>query len=408
MLSHRNLLCSIAAASLLAAACGPNTEEIPDLPSAGAGGVGGASAAGGTDPTTGGTGGATGGTGGATGGTGGSVGGSAGTGGSVMAGSSGGPPATGGVGVGGAAGAGGTAGDVAMGGTAGDAAMGGTAGDVAMGGTAGTDVPVAGMGGSAGTGGDPTGGAAGTGATAGAGGAGGTGAYAARTGSFKMLAYSKTSGFRHTEAIAAGQPMLTAMGAKQGFTVTFSENAADFSAANLAQYEIVFALDPTGNNLSNQQKADFEDWMTNKNGAFAGVHSATDHENGWAFYSEVTGQYYDLHDNCCQQQNIQWDSAATEFIAVKGLPSPWQRSEEWYKFNSWQQWSAKPGFQVLSRVTTSGGGTRPVSYIREWGNFRSFYTSLGHEGPTYSDANFIKHVSAGIMWAVRREALLQP
>ena len=68
---------------------------------------------------------------------------------------------------------------------------------------------------------------------------------------------------------------------------------------------------------------------------------------------------------------------------------------------------AKPGFQILSRVTTSDGGTRPVSFVREWGNFRSFYTSLGHEAPTYSDANFIRHVGAGIMWAARREALFK-
>jgi type 1 glutamine amidotransferase len=262
--------------------------------------------------------------------------------------------------------------------------------------------------------GSPMGGMPGTGAAAGSGGSGGTGgagevtAYSPRTGSFKVLAYSKTSGFRHTEAINAGKPMLMAMATKQGFEVTFSENPADFSAANLAQYEVVFALDPTGNNLSNSQKADFEAWMTTKNGAFAGVHSATDHENGWAFYSEVTGQYYDLHDTCCQQQNIQWDPAAANHPTVVGLPSPWSRSEEWYKFNQNAQWSTKAGFQILSRVTTSGGGTRPVSYVREWSNFRSFYTSLGHEAPTYSDANFVRHVGAGIMWAARREALFKP
>jgi type 1 glutamine amidotransferase len=263
------------------------------------------------------------------------------------------------------------------------------------------------MGGMAGTV-SPMGGMSGTGTEAGTGGTGEINAYSPRTGSFKVLAYSKTSGFRHTDAITAGTAMLKSMATKQGFEVTFSEDPAAFTAANLAQYEVVFALDPTGNNLSNSQKTDFQDWMEKKNGAFAGVHSATDHENGWAFYSEVTGQYYDLHDTCCSQQNIQWDPAAANHPTVVGLPSPWQRSEEWYKFNQNASWSVKPGFQILSRVTTSGGGTRPVSFVREWGNFRSFYTSLGHEGPTYSDANFIRHVGAGIMWAARREALFKP
>jgi type 1 glutamine amidotransferase len=91
-----------------------------------------------------------------------------------------------------------------------------------------------------------------------------------------------------------------------------------------------------------------------------------------------------------------------------GLPNPWNRQEEWYRFNSWQTWSAKPGFTVLNTVTTTAGGTRPVSYVREWENIRAFYTSLGHADAPYTDATVIKHVTAGIMWAVRREALIKP
>jgi cytochrome c len=267
------------------------------------------------------------------------------------------------------------------------------------------------MGGMAGTG-TSTGGMAGTGAEAGSAGAAGAGAYTPRTGPFKVLAYFNTQGgFTHTQAINYGRTMLMNMGTKQGFEVTFSDNPADLSAANLEQYELLFGLNPTGTSLESRanERAAVEEWMTLKNGAFAGVHSSTDFMPNWAFWKEVTGQYYDKHDDCCSSQNIQWEPTAANFIAVADLPSPWPRSEEWYKFKSWDQWSAKPGFKILSRVTTStDGGTRPVSYIREWSNFRSFYTSLGHDGATYQDANFIKHVAAGLMWAVRREALFKP
>ncbi len=364
--------------------------DVP-LGTAGSGGQGGAAETGGSGGSTS--------TGGSAGQGGSSAAGAAsgGTGGSSLAGSGGAQPMTGGVG--------GTTG----GGSSGGADTGGTAGAVAdpTGGTGGTLVP---MGGTAGAGGDGTGGTAGTGADAGSGGSAGAppiGPFAPRTGTFKVLAYSKTGGYRHADAIDAGKPMLTAIGTKQGFTVTFTESPADFTAQNLETYEVVFGLDPTGNNLSNAQKSAFEEWMTMKDGGFAGVHSSTDHENGWAFWSEVTGQYYDLHDTCCTQQNIQWDPAAANHPTVVGLPSPWARSEEWYKFNQNAQWSTKPGFQILSRVTTNNL-TRPVSFVREWSNFRSFYTSLGHQGPTYSDTNFIRHVSAGIMWAARREALIRP
>jgi type 1 glutamine amidotransferase len=392
-------VCSIGSLLWLAAACGGGTIDDIPLPSTGGtgggttGGTGGGTTGGTGGGTTGGTGGTTGGTGGTTGGTGGTTGGTGGT--------------TGGTG-GTTGGTGGTTGGTGgtTGGTGGT--TGGTTGGAPMGGMAGTDVP---MGGMPGTGGAyPMGGMGATGAEAGSGGSAGQGPYSPRTGSFKVFAYFNTDGgFTHTAAIAAGKTMLMTMGTKQGFEVTFSDKGSDVNAENLANYELFFGLDPTGDNLSEQKapgaKVALEAWMRN-NGAFAGVHSSTDFMDGWAFWSEVTGQNYDLHDTCCSSQNIQWEAAASTFIAVVGIPSPWQRSEEWYKFNSWQQWSTKPGFMILSRVTTDGN-TRPVSYIREWENFRSFYTSLGHEAPTYSDANFVKHVSAGIMWAVRREALLK-
>ncbi len=232
------------------------------------------------------------------------------------------------------------------------------------------------------------------------------GPYAPRTGSFKMLAYSKTAAFRHAEAITTGREMLNAIAAQQGFEVKFTETNEDITVEGLSQYEIVFFLNSTGDIFSAQEQTAYEEWMREHNGAFAGVHSATDTENGWAFYSEVTGQYYNGHTPSADAQGeIQWDAAQLNHVAVKGLPSPWQRQEEWYKFNQSAQWTAKPGFVVLSRVTLNDdGGTRPVSYIREWGNFRSFYTSLGHAGRTFQDQDVRKHIAAGIMWAVRREA----
>ena len=250
----------------------------------------------------------------------------------------------------------------------------------------------------------------GTGGMAGTAGTGGTGAdpndpYAPRSGPFKMLVYSRTEGFEHA-SIPAGQQMLRSIAEDYGFEVTVTTENTEITLEGLSQYEIIFFMNPTGDIFDAPHEAAFEQWMTTKNGAFAGSHSATDTERDWAFYKEVTGQYYDLHDNV-DPGTIQWEASALNFVAVVGLPSPWQRNEEWYRFNSYQSWSSKEGFQILSKVTTNAGGTRPVSYIREYGNFRSFYSSLGHEGQTFQDANVKKHFAAGILWAVRREAMVQ-
>ena len=261
-------------------------------------------------------------------------------------------------------------------------------------------------GGSAGSGME-TGGTAGVGLTGGSGGSGGTTIPPGtqRSGPFKMLVSSQTTGFRHSQSIATGTTMLQQIAQEKNFEVKFTENTEDITPEGLAQYEVVFFLNTTGEIFSSTERMVFEDWMTTKNGGFVGVHSATDTANSWLFYKEVTGQYHNLHHICCSTADIEWDPAAFIHPAVRGLPSPWTRAEEWFRFDDVAVWSAKPGFLVLSRVTL-GEETQPVSFVREWGNFRSFYTSLGHDGATFQDANVKKHVTAGIMWAARREHLL--
>ena len=294
-------------------------------------------------------------------------------------------------------------------GQAGTAITGGQPPVTTGGASAGTgSTQMAGAGGSAPTGGSPP---VTTGGSAGAGGGGGGGApitaYSARTGSFKMLVYSQnvTGGYKHP-SIGDGQAMLKTIGMTQGFEVTVATDESEITPTGLAKYEIVFFMNSTGEILNAEQRKSYEDWIKN-NGAYGGVHSATDTANSWSFYKEMTGQYYDLHDQCCASADIRWTTDGENHITAKGLPNPWTRSEEWYKFNKHQDWSTKTGFTILSTVTTTGGGTRPVSFVREWGNFRSFYTSLGHESSTFKDAQVIKHVTAGIMWAVRREALIK-
>jgi type 1 glutamine amidotransferase len=292
---------------------------------------------------------------------------------------------------------------------------GGTPGTGAMDGAGGTYI---GTGSNDGAGGTDigTGGSDGPG-SGGVDGAGGTvepaGPYDPREGSFKMLVYSRTAAFRHDSSIFTGRAMLQEIADEQGFEVDMTQDEDDsvtednqpFSSVDaLSEYEIVFFMNSTGALFSPAQKAVYEEWMTTRNGAFAGVHSATDTENGWAFYSEVTGQYYDGHGNANTPGAIQLESSQLSHPALVGLPNPWQRNEEWYNFNSFQQWITKPGFAILGRKQADN---QPITWIREWGNFRAFYTGLGHDSNVFEDANVKKHVTGGIMWAVRREHLIQ-
>jgi hypothetical protein len=140
---------------------------------------------------------------------------------------------------------------------------GGSAGSNAvMGGSAGTGV-VGGSGGGAGTSMMPEGGTGGmavggtnTGGTM-AGGSGGSGGevpmgpYAPRSGSFKMLVLTRTAGFRHAGSIDTGKVMLQEIATAQGFELAYADSDAEIdalftSAENLAQFEIMYHMNTTG------------------------------------------------------------------------------------------------------------------------------------------------------------------
>ena len=80
---------------------------------------------------------------------------------------------------------------------------------------------------------------------------------------------------------------------------------------------------------------------------------------------------------------VNWQPDEVNHPILKGLPSPWNTSDEWYLMN--RNVEAVPGFRVLAKVTVtnSSKGTtpRPAVWVTENANGkggRSFYTIKGH------------------------------
>jgi type 1 glutamine amidotransferase len=272
------------------------------------------------------------------------------------------------------------------------------------------------MAGSVSGGAGPTGGTGGSAGDTSNGGTGGSGpitAFSPRSGTFKMLVYSKTTAFRHDGSIQTGKTMLGQIAKEQGFTVKATETNEDFTADGLKQYEIVFFLNVTENDMigvfNAEEKVAFENWMTMGNGAYAGVHASTDGlATRWPFYKDLTGQNYNGHGNQNETGRVDFEAGALEHPAIKGLPNPWERAEEWYRFEQHLQWSSAMGVTILGRKQSDG---QPIMWVREFATYRMFYTALGHDAVVFNSAqdtngNMKKHLTGGIMWAVRREHCL--
>jgi type 1 glutamine amidotransferase len=210
---------------------------------------------------------------------------------------------------------------------------------------------------------------------------------------FSVLVFSKTTGFRH-DSIPQGIAAIEALGAEHGFAVETTEEAARFSDAVLARYEVVVFLNTTGDVLDTDEKAAFERYIRS-GGGFVGVHSASDTEYGWPWYGRLVGTWFASHP---QIQRATVHIANPDHPSTKGLPALWERTDEWYNFRN----NPRGAVQVLATLdeaTYSGGAMgadHPIAWCQEIDGGRSWYTAMGHTKESYAEPLFRLHLLGGI------------
>ncbi len=213
---------------------------------------------------------------------------------------------------------------------------------------------------------------------------------------FSALVFSKTTGFRH-DSIPNGIAAISDLGAANGFAVDATEDSSLFTDDNLARYQVVIFLCTTGTILEDDQKAAFQRYIQNGNG-YVGIHSAADTEYDWPFYGQLMGAYFRSHPS------IQPASLVIEDLdhpSTSSLPNPWERTDEWYNF----QTNPRGSVHVLMSIdesSYSGGdmGDHPMAWCHDVdGGGRAWYTELGHTWESYDEPLYRQHLLGGIMTA---------
>jgi uncharacterized protein len=212
----------------------------------------------------------------------------------------------------------------------------------------------------------------------------------------KVLVFSKTAGFRH-DSIPSGIAAIRQLGTANGFSVTATEDANQFTTANLAQYQAVIWLQTTGDVLNDAQQAAFQSYIA-AGGGYVGVHSAADTEYDWPFYGSLMGAYFMSHP-AIQQAQVRIEDRTNPSTAH--LPATWTRTDEWYNYRT----NPRANVHVLANLNeatyTGGamGGDHPITWCQNIGGGRSWYTGLGHTAESYSDPLFTRMLLGGIQIA---------
>jgi type 1 glutamine amidotransferase len=212
---------------------------------------------------------------------------------------------------------------------------------------------------------------------------------------FSVLVFSKTAGFRH-DSIPDGIAAIEQLGADNNFSVVATEDDAQFTDDNLANYAVVVFLNTTGTVLDDAGKAAFMRYIEG-GGGFVGIHSATDTEYEWPWYGQLVGAYFQNHP-AIQQATV--DVVDQQHPSTVDLPLLWVRTDEWYNFQTNPRGSVHV-LAVLDETTYSGGtmGDHPISWCQEFDNGRSWYTAMGHTQQTYSEPLYQRHLLGGILYA---------
>lgn len=262
-------------------------------------------------------------------------------------------------------------------------------------------------------------------------------AEAAQAASKKVLVVTTTLGFRHS-SIPTAEKIIEQLGEKSGaFTVDYARvnpNDAQYQGPNgkpdkqkvdeaikavlaekmspeaLKNYDAVIFANTTGD-LPLPDNQAFLDWIKSGKG-FVGMHSASDTFHGFEPYREMLGAEFKEHHAQVQVDVLNQDK---ECPACRHLPPDWQVFDEIYLFKGFEPGKVHNLLGLDKHPNEKTPGFYPISWCKEYGKGRVFYTSLGHRedvwDPSWPDRKNSKEVAEayqelilnGIKWAVGLE-----
>ena len=177
--------------------------------------------------------------------------------------------------------------------------------------------------------------------------------------------------------------------------------AKAFAPEALAHFDGVIFASTTGE-LPIPDLAAFLDWI--KSGkAFIGFHAASDTLKSSDAYCDMVGGHFAGHP---------WNAGGEHAFVVHEpghrltamYPERFRLKDEIYQYDP----RFKPeNLRVLVSIDMAGSTPKepwhvPVSWVRDYGRGRVFYTNFGHNDATWKDPAFAKHAAEGIAWALKR------
>lgn len=233
----------------------------------------------------------------------------------------------------------------------------------------------------------------------------------------RILVFFKCEGFCHNRAISYGLKALETASRKGAFSMDATADYGFLSAGRLAGYDGLVLLNCTNPDTKNHPnlEKDLVNFVKGGKGLCV-VHAGCD-----GFYDApeasdmIGGRFWDhpwFYGPMWSIENVKPEHPVNR--AFKSEGPVFKRKEEIYQHSTPPYDPSK--VQVLlsldlkdeataARFAEYKGHKRddgqfPVSWVKEYGKGRVFYTTLGHESNTYVDPASLGHIFDGLRWTL--------
>jgi cytochrome c len=212
---------------------------------------------------------------------------------------------------------------------------------------------------------------------------------------FEVLVFSRTTAFRHAEAIDAGRAAL-----EDRFGAEATEDGGRFSDDGLRDVDVVVLLSTNGPGvLRGGQRAALERWVAG-GGRVVGIHAAANADRDWPWYGGLLGgaRFRNHPPGRLQFQRATVHVEDPDHPATRPLPRRWTRTDEWYNF------APEPDAHVLATLDEreyeeADGSAAADAHPIAWCTDGAVYTALGHGAEAWSEPRYRAHVFGAVEWA---------
>jgi hypothetical protein len=228
----------------------------------------------------------------------------------------------------------------------------------------------------------------------------------AAKGGARVLLFSHSTGYRHA-SIEPGVAAIKALGPREKIEIVHSEDPAVFTAQGLAGFDAIIFL-----STSTDPKKPESEWFEGSRrdalqgfvrggGGIVGIHAASDSHYHWPWYGKMIGGHFASHPPGTPKGTLR--VVDPKHRATRGMDATMSRTDEWYYFNDYDVEADLLVTLDPASIGEKDVNPNPVSWAKQFEGGRVFYTAMGHTAETYSDPNFLKHLTGGLRWVMAKK-----